>query len=100
MKLHSSISGLVRTFSYFLASGTHKDLQGVSYFDLFGDEPSAIERTYAVLMNVMEVDADGQVLNPDYAQKRAAEYLRSYCQSDYEPMPPFEDWELHLHLLP
>jgi len=48
MKLSPSFIGALRTFSYFLASGTHHLLEGVDYLDLFGEEPSAIERSFAI----------------------------------------------------
>lgn len=72
-------------------------LKGVDYLSLYGNEPSAIERTYAIFANVLELDENGQVLNGTYAQKRATDYLKSYCDSTFQVVPPFEDWELELH---
>ncbi|WP_159090945.1 hypothetical protein [Aquimarina aquimarini] len=46
MKLSNSFSGALRTFAYFMASGTHYQLEGVKYLDLYGKEPSAIEKTF------------------------------------------------------
>ena len=43
MKLSASFSGALRTFAYFMASGTQNTLQGVDYVSLYGEEPSAIE---------------------------------------------------------
>lgn len=97
MKLSHSVSGALRTFSYFLASGTHYMLEGVQYLDLYGKEPSAIEQTYAIFANVLEVDEKGNVTNLKHAQKRATDYLRSYCDSRFRVEPPFEDWEVALH---
>jgi len=92
-----SVSGALRTFSYFLASGTHDMLKGVEYLDLYGNEPSAIEQTYAIFANVLEFDAKGKVTNLRHAEKRATDYLRSYCDSSFQVEPPFEDWEVELH---
>ena len=97
MKLSNSLSGALRTFSYFMASGTHYMLEGIDYLDLYGEEPSAIEQVYAIYINVLELDENGQVLNAKYAEKRATDYLRSYCDSNYEVSPPYEDWETALH---
>lgn len=97
MKLPHEVSGAVRTFSYFLASGTHDMLQGVVYLDLYGKEPSAIEQTYAIFMNVLEIDNRGRVTNLSHAEKRATDYLRSYCDSRFRVEPPLEDWEMELH---
>ena len=97
MKVSNSFSGALRTFAYFLSSGTHYMLEGVEYLDLYGEEPSAIEQVFAIYANVIEMDEDGQVLNAKHAEKRATDYLRSYCIPDYEVNPPFEDWEVALH---
>ena len=44
---------------YFMASGTHYMLEGVDYLSLYGEEPSTIERAFAIYANVIELDADG-----------------------------------------
>lgn len=95
--LSHSFSGALRTFAYFMASGTQCTLQGVNYLALYGTEPSAIEQVYAIFANVLELDEDGQVLNSNYAQKRATDYLRAYCDPTFEVDPPYEDWEIALH---
>jgi hypothetical protein len=100
MKLSTSFSGALRTFSYFMASGTHDDLTGIDYLYLFGKEPSAIEQVYAIYANVIELDESGRVINAKYAERRALQYLRQYCDPDYEVEPPFEDWELELYSPP
>lgn len=97
MKLSNSFSGTLRTFAYFMASGTHYNLKGVVYLDLYGEEPSAIEQVFAIYANVIELDDNGQVLNAKYAEKRATDYLRSYCDSTFVVEPPYEDWEVALH---
>ncbi|WP_231590768.1 DUF7677 family protein [Hymenobacter terrenus] len=97
MKLSNSFSGALRTFAYFMASGSHYMLEGVNYLDLYGEEPSAIEQAYAIFANVIELDENGQVLNAQYVQKRAADYIRSYCDSAFKAEPPYQGWELELH---
>lgn len=97
MKLSHDVSGALRTFAYFMTSGTHYMLKGVNYLELYGSEPSAIERAYAIFANVLEVDEDGQVLNFTHAQRRATDYLKSYCDSSYKVVPPLEDWEMELY---
>jgi hypothetical protein len=80
-----------------MSSGTHYDLRGINYLELYGEEPSAIEQAYAIYANIIEIDENGIVLNAKYAQKRAAQYIRSYCDKTYKIEPPFESWELELH---
>ena len=95
--LGDSVSGALRTFAYFLASGTHYMLEDVEYLSLFGTEPSAIEMVFAIYANVLEVDEHGVVVNAKHAEKRATGYLRSYCDPRFTVEPPYEDWELALH---
>ena len=97
MKLSPSFSGALRTFAYFMASGTHYNLKGIDYLSLYGTEPSAIEKTFAIFANVIEMDKEGNVLNAKYAEKRATDYICSYCDSSFEVEPPYEDWEIDLH---
>lgn len=97
IKLSNDFSGALRTFAYFMASGSHHMLKEVDYIALYGEEPSAIEMTFAIFANVIELDKDGNVMNFTYAQKRATDYLRSYCDKRFEITPPFEDWEVLLH---
>jgi hypothetical protein len=80
-----------------MASGSHYTLKGIDYLSLYGKEPSAIEQVYAIFANVLELDETGQVLNAIYAQKRATDYLRAYCDRSFKVTPPYEDWELALH---
>ncbi len=73
MKLSNSFSGALRTFAYFMSSGTHYMLKGVDYLPLYGKEPSAIEQAYAIFANVLELGENGQVVNAHHAQKRATD---------------------------
>ena len=100
MKLSNSFSGALRTFAYFMASGSQYTLKGVDYLTLYGSEPSAIEQVFAIYANVLELDDDGKVLNAKYAEKRATDYLRAYCDPSFTVEPPYEDWETELHTPP
>lgn len=97
MKLSESFSGALRTFAYFMASGTHYQLKGIDYLKLYGEEPSTIEQVFAIFANVIEMDEHGEVLNVKYTEKRAVDYIRSYCDPDFTVEPPYEDWEIELH---
>ncbi|MEZ5323506.1 MAG: hypothetical protein R3F19_00350 [Verrucomicrobiales bacterium] len=97
MRLLCQVSGALRTFSYFLSSGTHNMLEGVDYLDLYGSEPSAIEQVYAIFANVLEFDEAGNIINLKHAEKRATDSLRAYCDPSFEVVPPYEDWEVALH---
>jgi len=100
MKLGNSFSGALRTFAYFMASGTQDTLEGIDYLSLYGEEPSAIEQVSAIYANVIELDENGDVVNAKYAEKRATDYLRSYCDPTFKVVPAYEDWELELHSPP
>jgi hypothetical protein len=97
MKISNDFSGALRTFAYFMASGTHYMLKDVDYLKLYGSEPSAIEMVFAIFANVIELNEDGSILNFTYAQKRATDYLRFYCDLSFQVSPPYEDWELELY---
>lgn len=62
MRLSHRISGAIRTFSYFMASGSHYMLEGVDYLSLYGEEPSAIEQAYAILINTLKLDSIVKVM--------------------------------------
>lgn len=97
MKLSNSFSSALRTFAYFMASGTHYQLKGIDYLKLYGEEPSAIEKAFAIFANVIEMDENGEVLNAKYAEKRAVDYIRSYCDPNFKVDPPYEEWEETLY---
>ena len=80
-----------------MASGSQYTLKGINYLALYGEEPSAIEQVFAIYANVLELDEDGNVLNAKYAEKRATDYLRAYCDSTFVVDPPYEGWEVELH---
>jgi|GEM_PF-423199 len=100
MKLGDSFSGALRTFAYFMASGTQHTLKDIDYLSLYGEEPSAIEQVFAIYANVIELDEKGMVLNAKYAEKRATDHLRAYCDRSFTVEPPYQDWELTLHAPP
>jgi len=75
-------------------------LDGVDSLTLYGSEPSAIERAYAIYANVIELGEDGEVLNAKYAEKRSTDYLRSYFDPTFKVEPPYADWETALHAPP
>jgi hypothetical protein len=75
-------------------------LEGIDYLSLNGDQPSALEQVYAIFVNVIQVDEQGTVLNAQYAQRRATDYLRAYFDSTHEVVPAYEDWEVALHESP
>ena len=95
--LSQSFSGALRSFAYFMASGTHFNLEGIDYISLYGNEPSAIEQMFAIYANNIKIDEKGQVTNAKYAEKRATDYLKSYCNPEYIVTPAYEDWELVLY---
>lgn len=100
MKLSNSFIGALRTFAFSIASGNHYLLKDVEYLNVFGNEPSAIEKAFAIFANVIELDNNGNVLNAKYAEKRATDFIRSYCNPEFKVKPPYEDWEIELHFPP
>lgn len=97
-KLSNSFSGALRTFSFWIVNGTvgYPLLDEIDYSCIF-DEPSMMEQAYAIFANVIEMDDDGNVLNAKYAEKRAAQFIRSYVDDDYIIEPPLKEWEVKLY---
>ena len=99
MKLSNSFSGALRQFSYWIANGTvgMPLLENIDYISLFKESPSLLEQVYAIFANNIEMDEDGTVINAKYAEKRAAQYIRWYCDKSYVLDKDFEDWEVALY---
>lgn len=99
MKVSKYVSGAVRQFSLYFAKGTlgYPLLKGIDYIgEDLKEESSFAEQAFAIFMNNLEVDEDGNVLNYKYAENRAAQYIRRYFDSSYTVEPPFENWEMEL----
>lgn len=96
-KLSNSFKGSFRKFIYFMASGNHHMLEGIDYIPLYKEEPSAIEQVFAIYLNVIELNEDGEVMNARHAEKRATDYLRAYCDPNFKVSPEYEDWEVNLY---
>jgi hypothetical protein len=72
-------------------------MEGVDYLPAIAEgSGSTLEMVFAIFTNVLDVDEDGRVINEHQATVRAAQYLRSYCDSSFVVSPPFEDWETEL----
>ncbi|HEY3802831.1 MAG TPA: hypothetical protein VGL61_09475 [Kofleriaceae bacterium] len=97
-KLSYSTSHAIRQFSFWIANRTvgRPLLDKIDYSCIF-EEPSALEQTYAIFANVLELDDSGTVVNEKHAERRAAQFIRSYVEPEYRVDPPFEDWEVELH---
>jgi len=95
--LSHSVSGALRTFSYWVANRSVGQplLDGVDYSCIF-TEPSALEQVFAIFANVLEFDETGQVINAKHAERRAAQYILQYV-TGWQVEPPFEDWEVCLY---
>jgi hypothetical protein len=98
-KLSPEFSGALRTFSFWVANGTvgMSLLQDIDYRQTMIEEPSMLEIAYAIFANVLEFDESGAPINAKYAEYRAAQYIRQYCDPSYRALPAFEAWEQELH---
>lgn len=99
MRVSKYVSGAVRQFSYWFAHGTigYPLLEGIDYVgEILKEESSFAEQAFAIFMNTLEIDPDGNVTNYKQAEFRAAQSIRSYFDKDYVVVPAFEDWETEL----
>lgn len=101
-KLSREFSGALRTFSFWMANGSVglPLLEGIDYWDDLKDSPSLMEEAYAIFANVLEFDENGVPINAKYAEFRAAQCIRRWCDPSYEVTPPFEVWETALYSPP
>ncbi|MCM1237244.1 MAG: hypothetical protein NC489_44820 [Ruminococcus flavefaciens] len=99
MKVSHYLSGAVRQFSYWFVHGTlgYPVLEGIDYLSELAENSSCMEQAFSIFMNNLELDDAGNVLNYEYCERRAAEYIRSYFEPAYCPDLLFEDWELELY---
>ncbi len=97
-KLSPEFSGALRTFSFWVANGTlgHPLLEGIDYRACMVEEPGMLEAAYAIFANVLELDEQGVPVNAKYAEYRAAQHVRQYCDPHYQARPRFEEWEVEL----
>lgn len=98
-RLSHGFSGALRTFSYWVATGSVGQplLEGTDYRQVMLEEPSLVEMAFAIFANVLELDADGNPINAKWAEHRAAQYIRRYCDAAYEILPPLTDDEMMLY---
>jgi len=101
-KLSPEFSGALRTFSFWMANGSVglPLLEGIDYWADLKDSPSLMEEVYAIFANVLEFDENGVPTNAKYAEFRAAQCIRRWCDPSYEVAPPFEAWETELYAPP
>jgi hypothetical protein len=97
-RLSPAVSGAFRELSFYLANRT-LDLEVLDEvdYDCIFVQASALELVYAIFANVLELGADGEVLNASHAQHRAAQWIRSYVDPSYRIEPALESWETALH---
>ena len=97
-KLSPEFSGALRTFSFWIANGTvgHPLLEGIDYRPEMFASPSVMEQAFAIFANVIEFSDEGVPTNAKYAEYRAAQYIRSYCDPTYTVAPSFGSREVEL----
>lgn len=95
-KLHPDCRAAINDFVYSMTNGLlgYPLLDSVDYQSALIEESSSAEQACAIFCNVLELDADGCLVNADDAEIRAAQYLRKYCDSSSKVEPPFADWEM------
>lgn len=93
-------SGAIRRFAGWVARGSvgYPMLEGINYWDELKESPSLMEVCFAIFVNVLELDNEGQPLNEKYAESRAAAYLHQYCTGELPAgHVAIESWECALY---
>ena len=69
-------------------------MEGIHYVgEILKEESSFAEQAFAIFMNTLEIEEDGNVTNYKQAEFRAAQYIRAYFDNDYVVVPAFAYWE-------
>ena len=99
-RLSESVRGDLRLFAFYLANSTLSwEFLGEDYdYSAIFEEPSELERVFAIWGNLLELDEGGEVVDSARAHRRAAQYIRRFIDPEFVVEPPFEEWELKLHL--
>jgi hypothetical protein len=98
-RISHGASGAIRRFAGWVARGSvgHPMLEGINYWDALKGSPSQMETCFAIFVNVLELDDDGEPTNEKYAERRAATWLYRYCTGQLPPgEPELEHWECEL----
>ncbi len=98
-RLSPAFSGALRKFAFWMSNGTLASplLDNIVYVDCLATEPSMVEMAFAIFANVIELDSEGGPTNAKYAEYRAAQYIRAYCDEEYIVEPQFSEWETCLY---
>ncbi len=99
-KIPEDLIASLRLFSFILGNGTlDEELLPEEIGDYrkhivqFGSE---LEMIYTIYLRNLEIDSNGKVLDDSLAQKRAAQWIRSYIDPKYVVDPPFTAEETRL----
>jgi hypothetical protein len=99
-RLSEELIVTIRVFSFFLGNGTIDldvlPFEGDDYRSHIVQYGSELEQIYTIFLRNLRIDADGKVENADYAQKRAAQWIRRYIDRSYVVEPPFTAEEVEL----
>lgn len=92
-----SLSTAIRKFSFWLANGTvdYTNMKNVSYKEKLMNKPSALEMIYAIFVNNLKFDENGQVKNAKYTESRSGIFIRQYFNNDHSEN--LDDWEMELY---
>ena len=73
-------------------------LDGIDYREAARESPSQLEYCFAIFVNVLELDDQGEPVNEKYAERRAATWLYRYCTGALPPgESDLEPWECALY---
>ncbi len=102
MNLSNNLKKHFRLFIYYYTNGTLPFLVGdilnipVDYREELMYEATSVGNIFTIYMNNIKMDENGNIMNNEYAMKRAAQQIRQCIDSNYKVEPPFEEWEVEV----
>jgi hypothetical protein len=95
-----NLIAVIRYFSFWLGNRTLDPkilpLTGEDYRPWIVQYGSDLEMIYTVFLRNLTIDSSGAVHGADHAARRAAQWIRRYCDATYVVDPPFSEEEERL----
>jgi hypothetical protein len=88
----------IHEFAFWYANGTvgYPLLEGIDYLRILVGYPSEVQNAFAVFVNTLRLDDEGNAVNAKEAEFRAAQFIRCFCDPEYELDPPVKPGECAL----
>lgn len=80
----------IHEFGFWYANGSlgYPLLEGIDYLRILIGHPSQVQSAFAVFAYTLRLDDEGNAVNAKEAEFRAAQFIREFCDPNYQADPP------------